>query len=448
MISLNLVGFELAKVDKGKKIKKLQASSVRDLKKVVGKSRLYVVPRAEVGQPINLPLNQPSTGSNSETTEPINLPLSQPFTGPNSETTEEWRAIRRQQDQEYEQSLRADQEKDRLTEEISQYEERRLKIIEERLMRTNEEPADGIPLKFTFPDGTMKIRRFQVFDQIQALFDFVGTHSSATEYFYIREATSAVSISSTVPGTLLDHYLTAPLNIHVRWMDMEDVQAIFHQQNSVLLPSPDEFETTVREDRYYLVGKAIAVSMVHGGPSPGFFSSTLFECISNGQVSPTIEDVNDLDLQAKIKKISHAATMEELCEATECMSEYLANAGCLRAVKCLKDKDLLLQDILLFQVVNRLHGPLERLKEGLGTLGLLEAVVQHKDAFRPLFCSPPQPLTADALDQLFDIRYSTAGSNKRAEENTIVAFWRDYLLDAEAEWKFKNLTKDNVSADN
>ncbi|KAL0165714.1 hypothetical protein M9458_037558, partial [Cirrhinus mrigala] len=65
------------------------------------------------------------------------------------------------------------------------------------------------------------------------------------------------------------------------------------------------------------------------------------------------------------------------------------------------------------------------------TLGLLEAVVQHKDAFRPLFCSPPQPLTADALDQLFDIRYSTAGSNKRAEENTIVAFWRDYLLDAE-----------------
>ncbi|XP_016089768.1 G2/M phase-specific E3 ubiquitin-protein ligase-like [Sinocyclocheilus grahami] len=137
-------------------------------------------------------------------------------------------------------------------------------------------------------------------------------------------------------------------------------------EKSAMLAGPDGRKNlaldsvAVREDRYYLVGKAIAVSMVHGGPSPGFFSSTLFECISNGQVSPTIEDVNDLDLQAKIKKISHAATMEELCEATECLSEYLANAGCLRAVKCLKDKDLLLQDILLFQVVNRLHGPLER----------------------------------------------------------------------------------------
>lgn len=54
IISLNLVGFELAKVDKGKKIKKVQANSVGDLKKVVGKSRLYVVPRAEVSQVQNI----------------------------------------------------------------------------------------------------------------------------------------------------------------------------------------------------------------------------------------------------------------------------------------------------------------------------------------------------------------------------------------------------------
>ncbi|KAJ8364692.1 hypothetical protein SKAU_G00135230 [Synaphobranchus kaupii] len=124
--------------------------------------------------------------------------------------------------------------------------------------------------------------------------------------------------------------------------------------------------------------------MVHGGPSLGFFSSTLFECIVNGNVSPTIEDVHDSDLRDKITKISEAGSMEELMDATDCMSDYLANAGCLWAVKCLKDKDLLVQDILLFQVVNRLHGPLER-----------------------------------------------AGSNRRMQENITMAFWRDYLLDAE-----------------
>lgn len=38
-ISLNLVGFELARTGKGRKIQKLQVSSVKELKAVVGKSR-------------------------------------------------------------------------------------------------------------------------------------------------------------------------------------------------------------------------------------------------------------------------------------------------------------------------------------------------------------------------------------------------------------------------
>ncbi|KAA0724042.1 G2/M phase-specific E3 ubiquitin-protein ligase [Triplophysa tibetana] len=112
--------------------------------------------------------------------------------------------------------------------------------------------------------------------------------------------------------------------------------------------------------------------MVHGGPSPGFFTPTLFECLTNGNVSPTIEDVNDFDLTAK-----------------------------------------------------------KTFKEGLKTLGLLDVVVKHKDAFRSLFCSPQKPFTSDSLDELFEIRYSIAGSNRRAQENLTVAFWRDYLLDAE-----------------
>jgi hypothetical protein len=49
-ISLNLVGFELARTGKGRKIQILNVSSVRELKTAVGKSRLYIVPRATVLQ--------------------------------------------------------------------------------------------------------------------------------------------------------------------------------------------------------------------------------------------------------------------------------------------------------------------------------------------------------------------------------------------------------------
>lgn len=49
-ISLNLVGFELARAGKGRKVQKLQVNSVRELKEKVGKSRLYILPRADVSQ--------------------------------------------------------------------------------------------------------------------------------------------------------------------------------------------------------------------------------------------------------------------------------------------------------------------------------------------------------------------------------------------------------------
>lgn len=49
-VNLNLIGFHLARAGKGRKIEKVHANSVKDLKKAIGKSRLYIVPRAEVSQ--------------------------------------------------------------------------------------------------------------------------------------------------------------------------------------------------------------------------------------------------------------------------------------------------------------------------------------------------------------------------------------------------------------
>lgn len=58
----------------------------------------------------------------------------------------------------------------------------------------------------------------------QVLLDFIGSHNDSTEFVIIREMTSALSIMSTAPGTLLDHKITSPLNIHVQWLHMEDKQ--------------------------------------------------------------------------------------------------------------------------------------------------------------------------------------------------------------------------------
>lgn len=74
---------------------------------------------------------------------------------------------------------------------------------------------------------------------------------------------------------------------------------------------------------------------------------------------------------------------------------------------------------------------LKRFREGLKTLGVLDAIQRHPDSFRPLMCHEPSPLTADMIDHLFHIRLSVVGSNKRRAEEVVVPFWRDYLQDVE-----------------
>lgn len=52
----------------------------------------------------------------------------------------------------------------------------------------------------------------------------------------------------------------------------------------------------------------IAVSLVHGGPSPGFFSKILFNCLVYGpeNVKPNLDDVADIDVAQTIKKVNKA----------------------------------------------------------------------------------------------------------------------------------------------
>ncbi|XP_007545174.2 uncharacterized protein LOC103133341 [Poecilia formosa] len=120
--------------------------------------------------------------------------------------------------------------------------------------------------------------------------------------------------------------------------------------------------SALREDRYFFAGQAIAVSLVNGGPPPGFFSSALYSRLIGGSsaVKPVLNDIADNDLHDKIQKVSECTSVEELIKATEPLHDYLANSGCLRQLKTINDKDLLVQDILMFQVVHRVTGAFER----------------------------------------------------------------------------------------
>lgn len=70
--------------------------------------------------------------------------------------------------------------------------------------------------------------------------------------------------------------------------------------------------------------------------------------------------VNASPLFNQTFQVSEAKTIEEMKTAMEPLTDYLANAGCLRQIKTISAKQQLIDDVLRFQVIDRTRTPFER----------------------------------------------------------------------------------------
>ena len=61
----------------------------------------------------------------------------------------------------------------------------------------------------------------------------------------------------------------------------------------------------LQDNVYYIIGKIIALSFVHGGPPPTFFAPCVIDYIIGGieNVEPSIDDIPDLEIQDAIRKV-------------------------------------------------------------------------------------------------------------------------------------------------
>ncbi|XP_061079128.1 G2/M phase-specific E3 ubiquitin-protein ligase isoform X2 [Conger conger] len=209
-------------------------------------------------------------------------------------------------------------------------------------------------------------------------------------------------------------------------------------QNSTLFEGPENAKNlmlnsqALRDDLYFDAGCLLALSLVHRGPPPCFFSRALYQTLFHSQQdSPlTLQVLGNTLFAAKVKMIKDAESIEELKEAIFSASEYLEVAGCLRKVVSLSDKDMLVEDMLNFHLVTRVHLPLQRFREGLKTLGLFDQIQMDPEAFSTLFCSPPHKISADSVANLFSVQFSD-DEDKKTKETRMASFWKQYLLECE-----------------
>ena len=64
--------------------------------------------------------------------------------------------------------------------------------------------------------------------------------------------------------------------------------------------------SAVEKNTFYFVGIMLAMSIVHGGPAPCFFTEAVADFIlyGLGKTKPTVEDVPDSDVRVKLQSVS------------------------------------------------------------------------------------------------------------------------------------------------
>ena len=87
-----------------------------------------------------------------------------------------------------------------------------------------------------------------------------------------------------------------------------------------------------------------------------------------------------------------------------------------------------LQSCWFLCTVCRSQAALDDFREGLNVVGLLPHMVAMPEAFKPLFCTAPQPLTRSQLRNLFVVQWSEVGTNFREQEEDTVYAWEQFLL--------------------
>ncbi|XP_016526529.1 G2/M phase-specific E3 ubiquitin-protein ligase-like [Poecilia formosa] len=125
-----------------------------------------------------------------------------------------------------------------------------------------------------------------------------------------------------------------------------------------------------KNDEYFLVGRMIATSVVHGGPGPQFLSEKLYQHLTGTSTNTEgkIEDITDNTMRASLIEISSAGTLTELHQSVERHASILQTAGCLQFPVSVDDKWEIVKKFIDWYIIYRNHFSIQRFKDGLSTL--------------------------------------------------------------------------------
>ncbi|XP_053372914.1 G2/M phase-specific E3 ubiquitin-protein ligase-like [Mercenaria mercenaria] len=177
------------------------------------------------------------------------------------------------------------------------------------------------------------------------------------------------------------------------------------------------------------------MAVVHCGQFPKFMSQTAYNSLLKDDIPISVMDIPDSVQRTKVQQLLEATSCDAIQEMMHENYVLFELAGCYKPATTFSEssRNKLVDDVVRFIVIGRNLPPIQQLRQGLQTFGLLDLMKDHSTQFNAGFL-PGQTtnLTAEQVEAVFSkIEYSEIWSNKRREEECTIAYWRDYLIDIE-----------------
>ena len=146
------------------------------------------------------------------------------------------------------------------------------------------------------------------------------------------------------------------------------------------------------------------------------------------------KDIAVLELRSSLSKLLQAPTVSDAQEiiCAEKLDTRFDMAGAIRVMQTKADVEKVFQLTINWHVLGRCESSYNSFKEGLQTLGVLEAIVARPKLLKDVFCYKVQCLTAVLMESIFKVsKRAEEGSNRRSPESLVLSYWNDVLQGAE-----------------
>ena len=184
---------------------------------------------------------------------------------------------------------------------------------------------------------------------------------------------------------------------------------------------------------FYLYGQITALGLMQGFPGPKCFNKTVVDYILTGdigQLHPDVEDIPDPDVKQLLKSLMAITDEAEFKTQATFNSDFRFDAGYRKPFVHILDKGELCWCVALHHVILASMAETNQFVEGLKTANMLNLLRENPELFRKVF-QVQKALTAEMVDDIFEVEYSPVDSNKFAIEQKIVFNLTQYLEDVE-----------------